>query len=297
MASLTGAPTPARMHDPDADLTCIITNSETVYVGGYYGMSGGYATEWADTPGMRPLGLLTAMGAGCANAGGALPLAVTGNTSATVPPRAAFAVTGFRAEALPVAGATSADVGRKVYLTSDNLTDLTLTPTLHAPAVGVIVAYRSATSYDVRFFGQAEQIVLGSPRERWQVGSLSGKVLEAVTSANVVSYPAPKRARILSDAWRPASYEAGIATGTPTLSLRTGGGAVSGGVLTVSGGRLNAAADLYQYVTGTAVTNTGGNAIVDAGEVITYVRGGGAGLTALASGNVIIDLYLDVEVL
>jgi hypothetical protein len=68
-------------------------------------------------------------------------------------------------------------------------------------------------------------------------------------------------------------------------------------MMTISGGKLNAIGDMPSFVAGTAITNTGGNAIVDAGETITFVRGGGAGITAIASGNVAIELYLDVEAL
>lgn len=287
-----------------ATLPVTIANSETVYLRGYYARNtSGYLTELADSADLMPLGIIGEFGDGCAANSGAVPEEVTGNTSAAIPPIAIMSVDGFTGRAIPVAGAsTLAHVGRLVYCGSDAWnTDCTLTPTTYLPAIGIIVRYYSATSFDVRFFSllemKARQAATGSSNIIGPilVKHLNAPILEAVTSANIGTFPSPVAGRISRTFWAPSSYEAGIATGTPTISFRTVGGAVSGGVLTVSGGRLNAVGDMTNFVTGTAITNTGGGATVSKGELITLVRGGGAGITAIATGNVGIDIYMSFE--
>lgn len=299
MAALTAALSPPpRMSEPDGIEQRIIGNASVIYLYGYVGVNAaGYVVPLSDAPGITPLGQVVGFGSGSSNAGGAIPDSVTGNTSADVPPTAMVDVFGFNGDFIPVAGAsTIADNGSKVYLTSDNWSaDLKLTPTTHLPAVGTIVKFHTSSQFKVRFFDVDEMRGSAVSITRWHLGTLAGKALEAVASANVLTFPATKSARILESSWRPTSFEAGITTGTPTLAIRTGGGAVSGGTLTVSGADLTAVTSMSEWHTGSAITNTGGNATVDAGEVITLVRGGGAGLSGLASGNVGIDVYLDVE--
>lgn len=299
MAALTAALSPPpRMSEPDGIEQRIIANGEVIYLYGYVGLNAaGYVVALSDAAGITPLGMAVGFGAGAANAGGAIPDEVTGDTTADVPPTVMVDVFGFNGDFLPVAGAsTIADNGSKVYLTSDNWNaDLTLTPTTHVPAVGIITKFHTSTEFKVRFFDVDEMRASARSISRWHIGTIGGHVLEAVASANVLTFPAVKSARILESAWRSTSFEAGITTGTPTLAIRTGGGAVSGGTLTVSGADLTAIGSMSEWHTGSAITNTGGNATVDAGEIITLVRGGGAGLSALASGNIAIDVYLDVE--
>lgn len=277
----------------------IIATSSVIHQGGFAALNAaGYLVPLSDASGIIPLGLVEAFGDGAANAGGAIPTSVTGNAAASRPPRAIVRLDSWFANQVPVAGVagTIADVGDYVYLASDNwATDLTRTPTTNYGPVGVIMRFHSATSYTVRMFSYAERLALGKVVSTYLLGTLSHRVLESVASANVLNVASPFRGRVLETHWRPNGFHAGIATGTPTLSFNIGGSALSGGVLTVSGGNLNAVADLDAYRDGTAVTNTGGAADVDYDEVIRLVRGGGVALTALTSANIAIEVYVDVE--
>lgn len=141
----------------------IVKNSTAVYVGRYAaldasaGVTTGYVTNPADTAGVVMLGFIVAPGEGGWLDGGGQSTTITGNTSATVPPRVMVDVGGGVVSRIAVTGAsTQAHVGRKVYLSTNNITDLTLTPTTNIPAVGVIEEFYSATSFDVRFFSMME---------------------------------------------------------------------------------------------------------------------------------------------
>lgn len=142
---------------PRGRLSVIVTNAATIYTGAGVALTtAGRASPWADTAGMEWLGL--SMGGtarnSSANAGGK----VVGDTSASPPYEVDVDVSGRVLLGVPVSGASAqANIGDRVYSATDNLlTDLTLTPTTNVRAIGRIVRYISATSFDVQFFTPAE---------------------------------------------------------------------------------------------------------------------------------------------
>jgi len=164
MASLTDATEPTLSSDLRELRAFQIADAEVVYQGGYYGVNAaGYLTEMADTVALAPVGTINHFGMGCADAAGALPLSVTGDTSATPPPQAVVDIGGKILEGVPVAGAsTIADLMDHVYLGTDNLlADLTITPTTNTPPIGEIIKFHSATSFDVQLYSHA--VMWGQP--------------------------------------------------------------------------------------------------------------------------------------
>lgn len=137
-----------------------LTDSEIFYHGGYYGidLTTGRLTEMTDVATVKPLGILDLMDSDTANAAGALPLQVTGNTSASPEPKVTIGIGEKMIRDVPVAGASAiTDVGELVYLTSDNvLSDLTLTSAVSLPAVGYIVGFSTSTTFDVILFSAAQ---------------------------------------------------------------------------------------------------------------------------------------------
>lgn len=141
----------------------IVKNAATVYTGRYAaldasgGISTGYLTVPADTAGVVMLGFILGGGLGSQNAAGAMPDTVLGDTSASRPPMVRVAIGGGVLRGVFVAGLTTqAGVGRKVYLSTNNISDLTATPTTNIPAIGVVERFNSSTSFDVRLFSAAQ---------------------------------------------------------------------------------------------------------------------------------------------
>jgi len=124
-----------------------LTNALQVFKGSALGLnpSTGLLVKWADTAGLRWMGF--------AQKG------ATGNTSAT-PPVEAELVEGATIKRLTVTGVTAiTDMDAKVYLSTDNPDDVTLTPTTNVKAVGQIVRYHGGTTCDVRFYTPAEYLL------------------------------------------------------------------------------------------------------------------------------------------
>lgn len=142
-----------------------ITDSTTVYYGRFAaiqassGLPTGRIGNPTDASGVQMLGIIVAGGSGPdgLDAGGADTIGstgVTGNTSATtLAPRATVDIGGGSVAGVTVTGAsTIAHVGRRVYLSTNNLDDLTLTPTTHLPHVGWIDEFDAGTdTFTVRF--------------------------------------------------------------------------------------------------------------------------------------------------
>ena len=129
-----------------------LSDGVTFYHGGLYALdptSGrlivptGAATEWL-------VGTLVLGGADTANAAGAIPLAIVGDTSLSPDQKVTIDAGALIFEDLPVAGAAAiTDVGDEVYWGTDNPEDATLTPTADAIAKGRIIGFNSSTSFRV----------------------------------------------------------------------------------------------------------------------------------------------------
>lgn len=123
-----------------------LTNALQIYAGSLVGIvdsSVGYLALWADSSGMKFKGLAMR--------------AALGNTSASPIVEAEVNSSGPTIYGQPVTGAsTIAHVGRRVYCSTDNLADLTLTPTTNVNAIGAISRFNTATSFDIQLFSAAE---------------------------------------------------------------------------------------------------------------------------------------------
>lgn len=278
-----------------------ITNSETIYQGGFVGLStAGLLTELADTVGLLPVGIVTGFGRGAADAAGAIPLSVAGNTSATEPPEAIVDLSSRILREVPVAGASViGDVGLPVYLTNDNWEDdLTTTPATNLPPIGIIVRFHSATSFDVRTFSFLELARKAGVIRYLQMG-VHSSALEgagAPSSANVARVLAPHRGLMRQTYWRTQGFNSEYASGSVTLSPAVAGLSVSGGVLTVAYTGLDAIGDMANFTSGSAITNTSGNAEFQRGEAIELALGDDSGgLTVISSsGNqVTVEAWLE----
>jgi hypothetical protein len=130
----------------DVTQSFIITNTAVVYVGGFCSIdSVGCVARAADTSSFVPVGFC--IGFEDATAEGSK----TGDTSASIPPEAIIDIGGGIVSGLAVTGASAqTDVRDLVYATSDNV--FTTSATSNVPAVGMIVRFNTATSFDVLFF-------------------------------------------------------------------------------------------------------------------------------------------------
>jgi len=138
-----------------------IKDGVELFLGGYYGVDGvsGRIALLTDVAGQEPYGIACAFGEGAQDVSGAIPVNVTGDTSADVPPRVILDVGRKVGRYLPIAGASAqGDVGLKVYLTasSDNVLDLTVTPTTSLPAIGEITDFYSSASFEIEFYSRTE---------------------------------------------------------------------------------------------------------------------------------------------
>ena len=120
----------------------------------------GRLTELTDAGGKRPLGILVMGGSDTADLSGAIPPAITGDTSASPEPKVDVDIGEKMIEGVPVAGASAiTDVGDEVYLETDNVAaDLKVAASSSIPAVGIIVNFNSSTSFDVLLYSYATML-------------------------------------------------------------------------------------------------------------------------------------------
>ncbi len=295
MASLSAALDTNSVRESARNLVYKIANGETVYIGGYYALNAaGYLTEPTDTAGVRLLGIIQGFGGGAADAGGALPLSVAGDTSASPVPEAIVDVESKLINDIAVSGASSiADVGSAVYLSSDNWSaDLTLTPTTNLPPIGFITKSNSATSFEVYLYSAAEALALAK-QPSYLKATLHTTVLEGSASANIAQIKPPHAGVITAIYSRPTGFDAGYAAGDQSCSLMVDTGAVSGGVIRLIESQCDAIGDLDAFTTATAVTNTSGNAEFSAGSLIRVIlAASGTGFTA-AVDTVSFEIYIE----
>lgn len=128
----------------------IITNSAVLYVGGYACLdSSGTLAVMADVTGNEPQGFVVGFEDSTAQGSD------TGDTGASIPPEAIVDIGGGIVQGLAVTGASAqSDVRDLVFATSDNV--FTTTANSGTPAVGQIVRFNTATSFDINFFSSSE---------------------------------------------------------------------------------------------------------------------------------------------
>ena len=280
MASLS-APYRGRHSNDGQDLRPFeITNAEVVYQGGYYGLSAaGYLTEMADTASLKPLGILKHFGRGCADAGGKIPDSVTGATSNTPIPHGVVDIEGGVIGSVDVTGATTiANVGDLVYLSTDNPGDFTVTVTTNTPAVGEIIYFYSATSFDIRLFSLAEMTAQTLDIQDFAVGVFETTVLEGTAAITLSSWTAPRAGKIISAQLHPTGFDAGYVAGAQTAQLAIATTATTGGLFTLGFGDIDDAASAATPLSPTALTALN---VFAAGEEITLdLVASGTGFTA-----------------
>jgi len=146
MANLTG-PRRDEMR-PKPTLTISIKSAVALFIGGYASLDPvvGRADKNADTAGYLNLGRVIEFDSPLQSGGTA-----TGNAGGTV--RAIIDLEGGIVRGVPVTGAAAeTDVGDFVFLATDNLADLKLAVNVNTKAVGMIVKFNTATSFDVLLF-------------------------------------------------------------------------------------------------------------------------------------------------
>lgn len=290
MASLTARADGKKIQGDNNQLSSLsfkLTTAERFYQGGFYGLSAaGRLTELSDAAGVVPLGIISHFGEGAANDAGAIPDNVLGDTSLSPEPEAVVDVGRKVFRQVPVAGAsTIANVGDDVYLTSDNWeADLTLTEAVFIRAIGKIIRFHSATSFDVMVFPAYGVGNIQGAVTKKHIGALNTSALEGtIASANVIVWSAPHAGIIRATTARPSGFDTTYSAGSVTLRFRTDKGIVSGGNIGLSSGNINAKADLASEISGTTVTNTSGNAEFSAGGTVrAYLVSGGTGFTAVS---------------
>lgn len=131
--------------------TYVIENAESCYVNGFVGLnSAGYLDPWADTAGLRFLGLFQGYVPGVDSDGTVTTVASTSESPAT---RGRVDVSGRYLRGVDVAGvSTIASLNAPVYCTTDNYADLSLTATTNVGPIGWLCDFRSASDMDVALF-------------------------------------------------------------------------------------------------------------------------------------------------
>lgn len=263
---MTALATSADVRDRSAaSLAVPVKNAAVTYAGGQGALAAGYAKPFAGAAGEIAAGRFIKDGS------------VTGNTSATPPPEASLAVEDYVLESVPVAGASAqTDLGKVVFVNStDNIkTDLTLTrPTRGQPA-GIIVRYKSATSFDVLMFGLKTMLANQSvgTREILELGTFANAAL--ITGNIVTGFTMPFRGKFISLHGLVQTAFTGSG-GTADVNLEIDTVNVTGGVLTVS---TAAGGTIGTILSGTAITAA--NEFSEGGVLDVEVSGTGGTQTA-----------------
>lgn len=148
MAALSANPSvPQRVQERSKTRTFVVKTSEVIYDSALVGTDlNGDLVAWED--------VATTVFAGIAEGG-----ATTGDDTATPPVRATVRESGVTLEGVDVAGVSDrASINQVVYCATDNVADLTLTPTTNNFPIGFLLDWRSNTDMDVRLFTAAEYL-------------------------------------------------------------------------------------------------------------------------------------------
>lgn len=248
----------------------VVKNSTTLYAGALVGTdTNGYLDNWADTAGLRFEGILKAK--------------AVGDTSATPQVTGQVDTTGKVLHKAAVAGATTITaVNAKVYSTTGNPNDLTLTATTNVGAIGRVTQWHESSVCDVELFTPAEYLAAaGNAPATAGIYTLSIPIaLAAITGAGdvVTGVVIPHAFKIISTQ---AVVETVVTTGSKaaTLNLEIGTTNVTGGEVALTSANCT---PLGARVAGAAITaaNTGA-----AGDALSVEA---ASVTAFAEGRVIL---------
>lgn len=211
---------------------------------------------------------------------------VLGNTSATPPTEATVAVDDYILESVPVAGAsTIAHLKRIVYCDTDNIkTDLSLTRPTRGQPRGIIVRFKSATSFDVLMFGLKSMLANQSvgTREEISFGSYTNAALinGNIRTGQIMQF----HGKVISvHGYVQAAFTG--SGGTAAINLEIDTVDVTGGVVTAStaaggtigtklaGTAVTAANEFYEgSVVDVEVASTGGTQTLGQVEVFAVVE-------------------------
>lgn len=250
--------------------TYIAKNSQTIYNQSLVGLdANGLVVPWDDTAiTQRFLGVFNAFEP--ALYGGAVVTA--GNTSATPKIRGSIDVSGRELHGVDVVGVTAqANVGEPVYCTSDNVTDLTLTPGAFTKPIGRLIDFRSTSDMDVELFTPAEYHAYGS------MGCWS-RFINLATLANgdtVTDWTPGFRGRVVKW-WFETMVAVTTGAKAATLNLEVGSTNMTGGTIVLSGTYAHGViqAQASAFTAGTAFGNTDTLAI-EAASVTAFAEGNG----------------------
>jgi hypothetical protein len=148
MAALSANPsTPQTVQNPSKTRDYVVKTAEVIYDSALVGTDlNGDLIAMDD--------VATTIFAGVAEGG-----PVTGDDTATPPVAATVRDNGVVLEGVDVAGVSDrASINQVVYCATDNIADLSLTPTTNTFPIGFLIGWRSNTDMDVKLFTTAEYL-------------------------------------------------------------------------------------------------------------------------------------------
>lgn len=243
----------------------VVKTSQALYANGLVGLdANGLVVPWDDTAiTQRFLGVFV---------GWDRPSVTTGNTSASLPVRAIVDVSGAELANVDVVGVTArANIGEPVYSTTDNPTDLTLTPTAFVKPIGRLVDFRTTSDMDVELFTPTEYHAYGSFYLKSQFINLA-----TLANADVITDWTPGHRGRVVKWWFETMVAVTTGAKAATLNLEVGTTNMTGGTIALAGtyahGAIQAQAAVFTAGTAFGPTDT---LAVEASSVTTFVEGNG----------------------
>lgn len=225
----------------------VIKNSQTMYLDGLCGLdANGVIIPWDDTAiTHRFLGPLRSFERALYN--GAVVTA--GNTSLTPPHRGVVRIDGRKINKVDVTGVSDrTSIGEPVYCASDNVADMTLTPTDFVKPVGRLVDFISATDQSVELFTPAEYAAYGSIGH-W----IFTLPLATLDDGDIITAFTPGFRGRLIKMYAVTTVVASTASKASTLNLEVGTTDVTGGTLALT----TSTCDVLGEVTAAAAMTAG----------------------------------------
>lgn len=245
----------------------VVKNSQALFQNGIVALdANGLVVPWSDTDrALRLLGLFDSWDRSGVTAG---------NTSASPAVRAILDVGGAELVGVDVAGvADRTSIGEPVYCTSDNPTDLTLTPTAFVRPVGVLSDFRTTSDMDVALFTPADYSGYGS------IGHWS-RFINLATLANgdiVTTWTPGFRGRIVKW-WFEVMVPATTGSKLATLNIEVGTTNLTGGTIALTSANCtplgNVVAQGTDFTAGMAF-GAADTLSVEAASVTAFVEGNG----------------------
>lgn len=207
--------------------TYVVKNAQALYRGGLLGLdANGLLVPWDDTAvAQRFAGVMDGWHPQVGSSG----VITQGNTSAS-PPVRGIVLKGCRLNGVDVAGVTArANIGEPVYGTTDNITDLTLTPTAFVKPIGKLDDFRTTSDMDVKLF---------TPEEYHSYGAFQtiSRFINLATLANgdtVTEFSFGVRGRIIKW-WFEVMVAVTTAAKAATLNLEVGSTNLTGGTIALT---------------------------------------------------------------